>query len=97
ATVSTTRDCPWTIESQASWIKVSPNSGQGQTVVNLEVAENPVAIERSTTLVVSATSVTVTQKAAECRFELGSSSSRITADGGRFTVSVFLVPGVQWG
>ena len=96
ATVSTNRDCPWTIESDASWIHVSPNSGQGQASVSVDVAENPAAIERSTTLAVSANRVTITQRAAACRFELGSSSSRLSPEGGPFTVVVSAVPGCRW-
>jgi hypothetical protein len=96
ATVSTNRDCPWTIESEASWIQVRPNSGQGQADVSVEVAENPAAIERSATLVVSTSRVTVTQKAAACRFELGSSSSRVSPEGGSFKVLVSAVPGCRW-
>ena len=96
ATISTNRDCLWTIESEASWIQVAPNSGQGEGSVSVAVAENPAAIERAAALVVNGSRVAVSQDAAPCRFELGSSSSRVSAEGGPFKVSVSAVSGCRW-
>ena len=96
ATVSTNRDCPWTIKSEASWIQVRPTSGQGRASVSVDVSENPAAIERSTALVLSDSRVTVTQEAAPCRYELGSSSSRLSPEGGSFQVPVSAVAGCKW-
>ena len=95
-TIATNRDCSWTIQSEASWIQISPSSGQGEASVSVEVAENPAAIQRSTTVIVAENRVTVTQEAAPCRFELGSSSSRVSPDGGPLRVSVSTVAGCQW-
>ena len=96
ATVSTNRDCPWTVESEAPWIQISPASGQGQASISVEVAENPAALERSTAIVVNTSRVTVTQEAAACRFELGKSASQLAAEGGPFTVVVSAVSGCRW-
>jgi hypothetical protein len=96
ATVSTNRECQWTIESEASWMEVSPNSGQGEASVSVVVAENPAAIDRSATLVVNGSRVAVSQDAAPCRFELGSSFSRVSPEGGPFKVSVSAVSGCTW-
>jgi hypothetical protein len=96
ATVSTNRECRWTIESDASWMQVSPNSGQGEASVSVVVAENPTAIDRSTALVVNGSRVAVSQVAAPCRFELGSSSSRVSPEGGFFKVSVSAVSECRW-
>jgi hypothetical protein len=96
ANVSTNRDCLWTIKSEASWIQVRPASGQGPASVSVDVSENRAAIERSTTLVLSDSHVTVTQQAAPCRFELGSSSSRVAAPGGPFQIAVSTIAGCKW-
>src|SRR5687767_4909334 len=40
ATVATNRECQWTIESEASWIQVTPTSGQGETSLSVVLAEN---------------------------------------------------------
>jgi Viral BACON domain len=96
ATVSTNRECLWTIESEALWIQVTPNSGQGEGSVSVVVAENPAATERAAALVVNGSRVAVSQNAAPCRFELGSSSSRVSPEGGPFKVSVSAVSGCKW-
>ena len=96
ATVSTNRECSWTIRSEASWIQVRPTSGQGPASVSVDVSENPAALERSTALVLSDSRVTVTQEPAPCRFELGSSSSRIPPQGGPFQVAVSAIAGCKW-
>jgi hypothetical protein len=95
-TVSTNRECLWTIRSEASWIQVRPSSGQGPASVSVDVSENPAAAERSTALVISDSRVTVTQEPAPCRFELGGSSSRIAPQGGPFKVPVSTVAGCKW-
>jgi hypothetical protein len=59
-------------------MQVSPNAGQGEASVSVVVAENPAAIDRSGFLVVNGSRVAVSQIAAACRFELGSSSSRVS-------------------
>jgi Viral BACON domain len=96
ATVSTNRECRWTIESDASWMQVSPSSGQGEASVSVVVAENPVASDRSGALVVNGSRVAVSQVAAPCRFELSSSSSRVSPEGGAFKVSVSAVSECRW-
>ena len=96
ATVSTNRECQWTIVSEASWVRVTPDSGQGEASVSIVVAENPAAIDRSGVLVVNGNRVAVSQQAAACRFELASSSSRVPAAGGPFSVSVSTIPGCKW-
>ena len=96
ATVSTNRECQWTIESDASWVRVTPESGQGEASVSVVVAENPAAIDRSAALVVNGNRVAVSQQAAACRFELANSSSRVPPQGGPFSVSVSTIPGCKW-
>jgi hypothetical protein len=77
-------------------MQVTPNSGQGQASVSVVVAENAAAIERSAALVVNGTRVAISQEAAPCRFELGSSSSRVPPEGGPFKVPVSVVSGCRW-
>jgi Viral BACON domain/Putative binding domain, N-terminal len=96
ATVSTNRECQWTIESEESWVRVTPESGQGEASVSVVVAENPAAIARSAALVVNGSRVAVSQQAAACRFELPNASTRVPAEGGPFSVSVSTIPGCKW-
>ena len=96
ATVSTNRECQWTIQSEASWVRVTPDSGQGEASVSIVVAKTrPRSIE-SGVLVVNGSRVAVSQQAAVCRFELANSSSRVPPEGGPFSVSVSTIPGCKW-
>jgi hypothetical protein len=96
ATVSANRECSWAIESDASWVQVTPSTGRGEAPVSVVVAANPAAIERSAVLAMNGMRVPVSQQAAPCRFELGSSSTEIPSAGGPFTISVSAVSGCTW-
>ncbi|HEY8536689.1 MAG TPA: BACON domain-containing protein, partial [Vicinamibacterales bacterium] len=45
--VSTNRECTWTATTDASWITVAPDSGQGEAQLTYTVAANRSANERS--------------------------------------------------
>ena len=96
ASVATTRECPWTATADASWIQLSPNSGQGESVITVTVAENTVATRRSSAILINDTRITVAQDAAPCRFALNAGSAAVAANGGTVTVGVSAVAGCGW-
>ena len=96
ATLATTRDCLWTIATNASWVQVSPSTGQGEASISVVVAENTVASARAAEIVVNDARVSLAQEAAPCRFQLGSSAVSATPEGGRVTVAVSAVSGCTW-
>jgi Viral BACON domain len=96
ATVTANRECQWTLQSEDAWVQVNPNSGQGEASITVAVAENPAALTRTAALVLNGNRVSLSQEAAPCRFELGSSSSRVSAEGGRVGVSVAALSGCRW-
>ena len=53
--------CPWTAQSQATWISVGPSAGMGTALVDLMVAPNPNPIARRGTVTIAGTMVTVEQ------------------------------------
>src|SRR5262245_57072955 len=57
--VATNRECTWTATAEASWIQLSPNSGQGESVVTVTVAENTLATRRSSAILLNDTRITV--------------------------------------
>ena len=61
--VVTERDCSWTAISSASWLSVSPGSGQGETTLTLSIAANGTTSGRSATLIVGDARVMLTQAA----------------------------------
>ena len=94
--VGAARECSWTASSEASWINVSPTTGQGDSSVVATVASNSQPATRSATVVVNDQRVTISQEAAPCRFDLNSASARVEPTGGNVSVSVATVPGCPW-
>lgn len=95
-TVSAARECSWTASTDASWAQVSPTSGQGETAITVAVSANPDARPRSGSLVVNESRLSLTQDAAPCRFQLGSSQARVGSEGGTLSVSVSTSAGCEW-
>ena len=61
--VETSRDCPWTATSNASWIRIeSRESDTGDGEVRFEIERNRSAVERTGTLSVAGATVTVRQR-----------------------------------
>ncbi len=58
------QDCPWTVETTASWIGIASNarSGKGNTSVHIQFMENRSTATRSTVIKVKTASVNVTQQ-----------------------------------
>ncbi len=54
---------PWVVHNYASWIMVHPLSGQGDGLVNFEVASNNTGATRAVTFTVSGRGFTITQTA----------------------------------
>ena len=61
--VATERECAWEAASSASWLTVSPATGQGETTLTLTIAANGTSSTRSATLIVNDARVTLTQAA----------------------------------
>jgi hypothetical protein len=57
--VSAARECTWTATSEASWMRVSPASGQGQATLALAVDANATAIARSGSVMLNDARVTL--------------------------------------
>jgi hypothetical protein len=62
ANVSVARDCTWAATSEASWIQVSPRSGQGGAAIAIVVAANDQEQSRSATIVINDQLLTVSQQ-----------------------------------
>ena len=96
-TISTSRDCPWSITTTASWVSLSgDHGGQGESLVQYVVAPNPVPVARSGSIVVGAARVQVDQAAAPCVFDLSRTRDTIGVSGGRLTVDVTTLTGCPW-
>ena len=96
ATVSAARECSWSATSEAAWLALSPDAGQGEAQVTVVVAANDTALARSGAIAVNGARVTVNQEAAACRFDLDRSSAQIAADGGRVQIAIRTRAGCAW-
>ena len=63
-TISTDRDCTWTVVSDADWVSLGAQNGQGAATVPFAVSANPLTSPRSSALHVGGASVDVSQSAA---------------------------------
>ena len=86
ATVSAARECSWNATTEAPWVALSPDAGQGEAQVTVAVAANDTPVARAGAIVLNGARVTVSQEAASCRFDLDRSSAQIGAEGGRVQV-----------
>jgi Viral BACON domain/Putative binding domain, N-terminal len=96
-TITTTRDCTWSVATDAAWVSISGNrTGQGDATVAFSVAANPVPSPRSAAIMVAGQSVAVSQQAAPCVFSLSRPNDTIAAEGGRLAVGVTTLAGCRW-
>ena len=96
-TIGATRDCPWTISSNASWIALAgERSGSGDAVVDYTVSENSVPSSRSAMLAVDAVQLPVSQAAAPCTYAIAPSEASIAAAGGALPIEVATLSGCAW-
>jgi hypothetical protein len=87
--ISTSRDCSWSIRSDAPWIGVPPQaSGTGDATLQFTVAANSEPSTRAASLNVNDRLVQISQQGRPCRFELSSNRVEVDAAGGQRTVHV---------
>ena len=95
--VSTQPECTWSATSEASWITgLTPASGQGTGEVKIDVSANPAISSRQGDVVVNGVRAQIRQEAAQCRFDLSSSSQTFDETGGTARISVTTLAGCAW-
>jgi hypothetical protein len=62
--VLTAAECTWSAGADGAWLQVQPTSGQGESLLTLQVAANPDARPRTSVLQVNGVRVTLVQEAA---------------------------------
>lgn len=95
-TISTARDCTWSLASNAAWVALGGASGQGEGTIPYTVAANPVPSPRTAAIAVGAQSVAVSQQAAPCVFSLSRTNDTIGENGGKLSVGVTTLSGCRW-
>jgi hypothetical protein len=95
-TVSAARECTWSASSEASWVQVSPSSGQGEGSLTVTVAANPEGRSRTGAVIVNGTRLNLSQEAAPCRYDVTPRTVRLSHDGGRGTFTVSATAACEW-
>jgi len=89
AGVITDPACPWTAQSQATWLHVNlGQSGTGTGSVGWSIDRNPLPAARTGNIVVATQTITVNQAAAVCTYTLPTSPASFPVGGGSGTLQV---------
>jgi hypothetical protein len=94
--ISTARECTWSVATDAPWVTFSPGQGQGEAVIDYRVAANPAPSARATAFDVNGERVQLSQAPAPCTFTLTPATATIGASGGSLTVAVGTIAGCGW-
>ncbi len=88
-TIKTERECQWTAQAEGSWLSITAGaSGQGEGAVQFNAAQNTDPVSRSGAITVNGLRAALTQSAADCRFQLATTSQSFGQVGGTGTVNV---------
>jgi len=88
-TVSAARDCRWDVRSDAGWLTIaSPAEGQGDGTARFVVASTTDPVSRTASLTVVDQQVTITQRAAPCRYRLSIVDLSVPPSGGGGEIDV---------
>jgi len=88
-TIKTERECQWTAQAEGSWLSITAGaSGQGEGSVQFNAAQNNDPVSRSGAITVNGLRAALTQSAADCRFQLATTSQSFGQVGGTGTVNV---------
>jgi hypothetical protein len=96
--VAAPEGCSWTAVSSVAWIDVTDGgSGTGNGSVSYQVAENPEYDERTGTVVVDGSSITIEQAGTdECSYQLTPTSQAFPASGGAGSFAVATGANCGW-
>ena len=94
--LTTARDCTWSIEVDGNWLTVEPRSGQGEAILSVTAAENPQGRSRIASLAINDQKVAITQQPAPCHFAVAPATIAMRPEGGRASVQLTTIEGCSW-
>lgn len=94
--LTTGRECTWSIEVDGNWLTVEPNSGQGNATLSVTTVENPQGRPRVASVAINNQKVAITQQPAPCQFAVVPRTVAMRAQGGRATVQLSTLDGCSW-
>ncbi len=93
--VDTTSECGWLVSTKATWITVQETRGLGSGATHFSVAANT-GSARAGILAVGTESITITQEARACTYDVSTQSQSFAAIGGTGTLAVTTPAGCGW-
>lgn len=95
--IGVARECSWDAASRSSWITItSAATGQGDGTVSYKIAENVDPVARQGTLAVADVQVSLSQKAAPCRYEVAPGAEAVGSAGGSAPIEVHAHSACSW-
>src|SRR5215467_8238344 len=95
-TIDTTRECTWSVSSNAEWVSVVAASCQGGASVSYTVSASTVPQPRVANLTVEGQTIQLSEQAAPCRFSLSSNTGSVGYGGGSVAVTIQTMTGCGW-
>jgi hypothetical protein len=96
-TVITGSSCAWTATSTVGWITITSNaSATGLASSNYTIAANPAGTTRVGTMIVAGRTVTVTQGAGSCNYNVSPLSATVPSTGTNSSISVITGSSCAW-
>jgi len=87
--VTTDRDCPWKVQTDAAWVTIATQGDtQGTGTASFTVAATADPVTRTAAVTVADQHVTITQRAAACRYRLSTQDVSLPTQGGGNAVDV---------
>lgn len=90
------RECEWTAATEASWLQLSPSSGQGDGTIAVTAAPNTRASARTAGIRINDQLLNLTQEGRPCRFDLDPTRAQMNHQGGRGSIAVATADGCTW-
>lgn len=95
--VTSTTGCNWTSVSNANWLSITSGAtGSANGVITFSIAANTATSNRSGTLTIAGSTLTVNQAAAPCTYGVSATSLSTTNAGGAQSVNVTASGGCSW-
>jgi uncharacterized protein (UPF0303 family) len=94
--VSAARDCTWSAQSEASWLKLGTTSGQGAATINVTAAANSDSAARTGSVTINDQRIDLTQDGRGCTITLATPGGTTPASGGRSTLTISTLAGCPW-
>jgi hypothetical protein len=95
-TLNAARDCTWSAQSEASWLKLSSTSGQGAASITVTASSNDAAAARSGSITVNDQRLDLTQEGRGCTISLSGAEGSLPASGGRGSLTLTTLAGCPW-